>query len=316
MIQPAVALQQQNSTNILLQVAFSYAILYTTSDHRVKIQYWRTNTMLDNKAFAIKLKNHRKNLGLTQEEVATRIGLSPQAVSKWENGDCLPDCFNLKALADTYGISLDILLETEHTNEIDIVSAKIEQIADEFIWAKIDRKYPAHWDLGEDLWKMWKGIYFIEVGKKEYQQKDKEQGNLRICSEYGMKIWDDDGIACVIQASLREHLDRVNEDTLAILARMASPEGFRLLSALHQTFPTPKSELMERCKIDTPTLNELLLLFLEHEIIEFVSSKENRGTDGYKINAYYGMAAQLLLGAAFVLSKPVCTVSEYVTPRG
>ena len=42
--------------------------------------------MLDTKKFGDKLKNHRKNLNMTQEQVAEKIGISAQAVSKWENG--------------------------------------------------------------------------------------------------------------------------------------------------------------------------------------------------------------------------------------
>ena len=39
---------------------------------------------------------------MTQEEVAEKVGVSPQAVSKWESGDCLPDCFNyVKEAFDT-----------------------------------------------------------------------------------------------------------------------------------------------------------------------------------------------------------------------
>ena len=51
--------------------------------------------MLDQKVFGEKLRNHRKKLGMTQEDVAEKVGVSPQAISKWEAGDCLPDCFNL-----------------------------------------------------------------------------------------------------------------------------------------------------------------------------------------------------------------------------
>ncbi len=42
--------------------------------------------MLDNKIFGEKLTKHRLNLGLTQQAVAEHIGVSAQAVSKWENG--------------------------------------------------------------------------------------------------------------------------------------------------------------------------------------------------------------------------------------
>jgi len=85
--------------------------------------------MLDQKSFGEKLRNHRKNLGMTQEEVAEKIGVSAQAVSKWEAGDCLPDLFNLKAITDLYKISADVLLETETSGDIDAVASKIEQIS-------------------------------------------------------------------------------------------------------------------------------------------------------------------------------------------
>lgn len=268
--------------------------------------------MLDIQAFGTKLKNHRMNLGLTQEEVAARMGISPQAVSKRENSDCLPDCFNLKSLADIYGLSLDILLETENSDNIEKVSSRIEQIADEFIWAKNERDYPAHRDLGDDLWQMWKGVYFIEVGSKEHQQRDKEMGNLRICSEYGMKIWDDDGIACVVKNSIKSHLTKVDEQTFSLLSELVSPEEFRLISMLDTNLFCSKAELIEKSGIELSRLNELLLLFMENEIIEFVSARENQGGDGYKINAYRGMAAYLMLSAAFVLSKDKCMVSEYI----
>ena len=42
--------------------------------------------MLDQKIFGEKLRNHRKGLGMTQEEVAEKVGVSAQAVSKWEAG--------------------------------------------------------------------------------------------------------------------------------------------------------------------------------------------------------------------------------------
>ena len=49
-------------------------------------------TMIDMIAFGEKLRNHRKKMNMTQEDVAAAVGVSPQAVSKWENGECLPDC--------------------------------------------------------------------------------------------------------------------------------------------------------------------------------------------------------------------------------
>lgn len=53
----------------------------------------------------------RKRCGLSQEELAERIGVSRQAVSKWELGTALPELDKLKLLAKTFDVSTDYLLD-------------------------------------------------------------------------------------------------------------------------------------------------------------------------------------------------------------
>ena len=57
-----------------------------------------------------RIKFHRKRLGMTQEQLAVRMGVSAQAVSKWENNLSCPDISVLPDLADVFGISVDELL--------------------------------------------------------------------------------------------------------------------------------------------------------------------------------------------------------------
>ncbi|MGL6198576.1 MAG: helix-turn-helix domain-containing protein [Lachnospiraceae bacterium] len=52
----------------------------------------------------------RKYNHMTIEDVAEKIGVSRQAISKWENGDSIPDIINCDALATLYDITLDDLL--------------------------------------------------------------------------------------------------------------------------------------------------------------------------------------------------------------
>lgn len=54
----------------------------------------------------------RKENGLSQEELAARLGVSRQAVSKWERAESSPDTDNLIGLSRIYAISLDDLLQT------------------------------------------------------------------------------------------------------------------------------------------------------------------------------------------------------------
>ena len=56
------------------------------------------------------LKDHRTRCGMTQEFVAESLGVSRQAVSKWENGTADPSTSNLLKLAKLYGISPEDLI--------------------------------------------------------------------------------------------------------------------------------------------------------------------------------------------------------------
>lgn len=62
---------------------------------------------------ANRLVQLRKQHGLSQEELAARLGLSRQAVSKWERAEASPDTDNLILLSRVYGVSIDELLRTE-----------------------------------------------------------------------------------------------------------------------------------------------------------------------------------------------------------
>lgn len=55
----------------------------------------------------------RKLLGLTQEDLAEKVGVTRQAVAKWESGESLPDLEKSKLLADVLGVSLDELANHE-----------------------------------------------------------------------------------------------------------------------------------------------------------------------------------------------------------
>lgn len=62
---------------------------------------------------ANRLVNLRKSNNLSQEALAEKLGISRQAVSKWERAEASPDTDNLILLARLYGISLDELLKTD-----------------------------------------------------------------------------------------------------------------------------------------------------------------------------------------------------------
>lgn len=72
---------------------------------------------------ANRLANRRRAAGLSQEALAEKLGVTRQAVSKWERSESSPDTDNLIALANLYGVSLDDLLYAEVQESADTEEA-------------------------------------------------------------------------------------------------------------------------------------------------------------------------------------------------
>ena len=68
-------------------------------------------TVAVRKSLGETIKDHRTRCGMTQEFVAEQLGVSRQAVSKWENGTSDPSTANLLALAKLFGVSAAELLK-------------------------------------------------------------------------------------------------------------------------------------------------------------------------------------------------------------
>ena len=87
----------------------------------------------------------RKKSGLSQENVAEKLGVSRQTISKWETNETLPDIRQSKGLAMLYHMTLDELIEYDFDEQqaqqmIDSVSDEAQSRID---WNKIwSKKYP------------------------------------------------------------------------------------------------------------------------------------------------------------------------------
>ena len=76
---------------------------------------------------ASRLAGLRKKYGFSQEELAEKIGVSRQAVSKWERAESSPDTENLIALSKIYSLSLDDMLNHDNPKERSYDPAKTEK---------------------------------------------------------------------------------------------------------------------------------------------------------------------------------------------
>lgn len=91
------------------------------------------------------LFNARKKSGLSQEDVAEKLGVSRQTISKWETDETLPDIRQSKKLAVLYHLTLDELIGFDaDVKEIeDMIEKTSEETQKKIDWTKVwSKKYP------------------------------------------------------------------------------------------------------------------------------------------------------------------------------
>ena len=79
------------------------------------------------------LKKHRKKMKLTQKELAEKLFVSTQSVSKWERGEALPDIAHLWRLAEIFCVSVDVLLGNDTPKEKTLIGVDGGGTKTEFI---------------------------------------------------------------------------------------------------------------------------------------------------------------------------------------
>ena len=96
-----------------------------------------------------RIAEHRKRLKMTQDQLAEKLGLTAQAVSKWENDQSCPDITMLPRLAAIFGVTTDALLGMEQEKP----ALEAEVVDDRGVHFDLDTdksgKWEFHWDAGK-----------------------------------------------------------------------------------------------------------------------------------------------------------------------
>jgi transcriptional regulator with XRE-family HTH domain len=163
-----------------------------------------------------KIKALRKARGITQEQLAEAIGISFQAVSKWENNIALPDITLVPALAGYFGVSTDELFDF---NLIEM-KANVKAICDEAY------KYRGNDEA--------KGRQILEEGLKRYPDNDILLNNLLYVLNYTENP--DQTIALALKLIDRTDQSDIKYDALRFLAYAYDAKGdtASALSAIEQ----------------------------------------------------------------------------------
>ncbi len=207
------------------------------------------------------LKRFRQEKGLTQEQLAGALGVSPQAVSKWETSETYPDGDLLVPLAAQLGVSLDTLLGNPAVSMADIARRIIQLIG--------QTPAEARFQLARDIgWQIERGLFDCWFKLDEPYRPDALQG-----MHNASNIVDDHGFTFISNGrapffSVFPEPDGGFGEVLAdgealraIFACLASPETMRAILYLHRqekNYIFERAVLARECQLEDDAVDRVL----------------------------------------------------------
>jgi len=152
-----------------------------------------------------KIKELRRQRGITQEELAASLGISFQAVSKWECGICLPDISLAPVIAAYFGVTMDDLFDFR----LEKITAELREI--------VDAAYPYRESDAE------KSRAILEEGLSRYPDNDILLNNLLYVMNYSADPDSTVAVASKLISTTRS--DEIRYDALRFLAYAYHAKG-------------------------------------------------------------------------------------------
>lgn len=132
---------------------------------------------------ANRLLEYRKKSGLSQEELAEKLDISRQSVSKWERAEASPDTDNLIELAKIYGVTMDDLLNVDKPINFK-EEEPVEHVASKGYVIEINKDNNYHEDEDDNKITLKKdGVYIVYEKTREKSQLDYEDLYVKVEDE-------------------------------------------------------------------------------------------------------------------------------------
>lgn len=219
-----------------------------------------------------KIRSYRKQAGMSQEQLAEKLNVSRQAVTKWETGVGIPDIVNLKGLSKQFSVSLDELVEDGKTES---VSEYIYESITEYDIDKVK-----HYD-----------IHFGSAKEFELFSYDGEKLYVEL---YSNKISD-------LQKEFKVKIDDVKDKTDIDIKHGNGVTEAEIKADLHIKIRLPKSYLF---KVDFSGQTEVLLIHdIELENIEYDGKATDVILDSISSHIELNVNSDMLIKASRLRGK-------------
>ncbi len=249
------------------------------------------------------IKRLRLEKNLTQEQLATKLGISAQAVSKWETSETYPDGALLVPLANELDVSLDELFDNDNVTMADISGRIIKLIHN----TEATERFNVARDIG---WQIERGLFNcrMEIDKKYDPDEIKNQ-------KHDSYILDDNGFTIVSNgkepffsvfpqpAEGYGHFLNDKEALQKIFAALSHTDTMNALIYLYhrtENYVFESSVLAKNCAISNDKIDAVLddLLLLK------AMWKQNVTINGEERTLYYSRPSHKLL-ALFIMARQV-----------
>lgn len=204
--------------------------------------------------FAENIRRFRTECGLTQEALGERVGLSGQAVSKWETSDAYPDPTLLPSLADALGVTIDALFGHE--------THSLERLREDFLAMLRETPLKERRSL---LFKALAALFRTEVGRGAVSiDKVSEESDYRIDTSDAAGFLSENENFPFLTFGLRppEGWEPVccDERLPGFLAAIGDPDVLKCVLWIfgHETKPIEASLLMKKAGADPTRTDEIL----------------------------------------------------------
>ena len=249
------------------------------------------------------IKRLRLEKDMTQEQLATKLGVSAQAVSKWETSETYPDGALLVPLANELEVSLDELFGNESVTMADLSGRIIKLIHN----TEATERFNVARDIG---WQIERGLFNcrMEIEKKYDPNEIKNQKNASY-------ILDDNGFTIVSNgkepffsvfpqpAEGYGHFLNDKDDLQKIFAALSHTDTMTALIHLYhknENYVFERSVLAKDCDIPSDRIEAVL----EDLLLLKVMGKQNITINGEERTLYYARPSHKLI-ALFLMAKEV-----------
>lgn len=222
----------------------------------------------------------RKQKGITQEQLALALNISPQAISKWETNTSQPDTQTIPLIAEYFGVSIDYLFYGQEYSYNDIYNK---------VWDKVAN----HPQQSKESYNEALTLFaYAHHGISRWNNKNRTpvmyDEPLHLSNENGLSLLSGKGYGAIVT---RDFFESIGQNTVdfadKLLPALSQKNGLLVCLAIISMSDISFNEMQEKLNFDQSTLRASLDKLITAKIVIEKKSKHKSLGFTYEINSMY-----------------------------